>query len=162
MQVDGPDHHANPSMLPSPTGTPSLHRHQVRPDLAALASRMKVSSFICETLGRLGHPDDDDAKIQSSLRFVWLTVEEALSEDPEVIERPADRDEFEANVEHEGERKVIDLLGDMAKKGSRLNIIKSSTCINSSDIKRRSDHLCVFKHTRKDTEPISTASRDGG
>jgi hypothetical protein len=97
------------------------------------------------------------------LRFVWLTVGEALSEDPEVIERPADRDEFEANVEHEGERKVIELLGDMAKKGSRPNIIKNSTCINSSDIdiKRRSDHLCVFKHTRKDTEPISTASRDG-
>jgi hypothetical protein len=67
---------------------------------------MKVSSFMCETLGRLVHPDDDDAKTQYSLRFVWLTVEEALSEVPEVIERLADRDGFEANVEHEGEKRT--------------------------------------------------------
>jgi hypothetical protein len=55
-------------------------------------------------------------------------------EDPEVIKRLADRYEFEANVEHEGDRKVIELLGNMAKKGSWLNIIKDSTCINSSDM----------------------------
>jgi hypothetical protein len=53
----------------------------------------------------------------------------ALSEDREVIGHLVDRDEFEVNVEHEGERKVIELLGDMAKKGSWLNRIENSMCI---------------------------------
>jgi hypothetical protein len=51
---------------------------------------MKVSSFVCETLGRLIRPDDGDPKIQYSLRFVWLTVEKALSKGSKVIERLAD------------------------------------------------------------------------
>ena len=84
---------------------------------------------MCETLGRLVRPDDDDAKIRYSLRCVWITVEEALSEDPEVIERLANRDEFKANVEYVGEKKVIELLRDTAKKGSWLDIIEHSTCI---------------------------------
>ena len=52
---------------------------------------------MCETLERLVCQDDDDddnddAKTQYSLRFVWLTIQEALLEGPEVIERLADRD----------------------------------------------------------------------
>ena len=78
-----------------------------------------------ETLERLVCQDDDDAKIQYSLRFVWLTVQEALSEGPEVIERLADRDGFEAElspIKRKGHR-------DMAKKGSWLDTIESSTSI---------------------------------
>ena len=63
-----------------------------------------------ETLERLvcqddDDDDDDDAKIQYSLRFVWLTVQEALLEGPEVIKRLADRDGFEAGVEPDREKR---------------------------------------------------------
>jgi hypothetical protein len=79
---------------------------------------------VCESLGRCIGPDDDDVTIQYSLKFVWLTVEHALSEDPEVIERLANMDEFEANVKDEGVKKVIELLRDTAKKGSWLDMIE--------------------------------------
>jgi hypothetical protein len=81
MQVDEPDHHVNTSRVPLAL------LHQRRP---GLASRMKYSITVslCETLERLvcqDDDDDDDAKFQYSLRFVWLTVQEALLEGPEVI-----------------------------------------------------------------------------
>jgi hypothetical protein len=59
---------------------------------------------MCETLV-CQDDDDDDAKFQYSLRFVWLTVQEALLEGPGVIERLADRDGFEASVGPDGEKK---------------------------------------------------------
>jgi len=124
MQVDDPDHHdANPSVLQGPIGTPTSG--QIRfgiPD--------ESIEVLCETLGDLVCPDDNDARIQQSLRYVWRVVEDALSEDPEVIERLADRDEFKANVEHEGVKEVIELLRDTAKKGAWLDIIENSTCTN--------------------------------
>jgi hypothetical protein len=101
MLVDEPDHHANPFRVPLAL----LHQGRL-----GLAFRMKESSFICETLESLVCQDDDDddvddAKIQYSLRFVWLTVQEALLEGPGVIERLADRDGFEASVEPDGEKR---------------------------------------------------------
>jgi hypothetical protein len=61
---------------------------------------------MCETLERLVcQDDDDDAKIQYSLHIVRLTVQEALLEGPEVIERLADRDGFKASVEPDGEKR---------------------------------------------------------
>jgi hypothetical protein len=69
---------------------------------------------MCETLERLvcqDDDDDDDAKIQYSLRFVWLTVQEALLECPGVIERLADRDGFEAGVEPDREKSQGILAG---------------------------------------------------
>jgi hypothetical protein len=95
IQVDEPDNHVNPSMLRSPIGTPTSRQTRFAiPD--------KRIEFVCESLGRCIGPDDDDVTIQYSLKFVWLTVEHALSEDPEVIERLANMDEFEANVKDEG------------------------------------------------------------
>jgi hypothetical protein len=88
---------------------------------------------VCESLGRCIGPDDDNVTIQYSLKFVWLTVEHALSEDPEVIERLANMDEFEANVKDEGVKKVIELLRDTAKKGSWLDMIENNVH-HSSDI----------------------------
>ena len=101
MLVDEPDHHANTFRVPLAL------LHQRRP---GLAFRMKVSRFHVRnsrTFERLvcQDDDDDDAKIQYSLRFVWLTVQEALLEGPGVIERLADRDGFEASVEPEGEKR---------------------------------------------------------
>jgi hypothetical protein len=110
MQVDEPDHHADScEYIPGPTGTfTSTQTRFGFPDESITVS-------LCETLERLvcqdDDDDDDDAKIQYSLRFVWLTVQEALLEGPEVIERLADRDGFEAGVERKGHR-------DAAKKGS--------------------------------------------
>jgi hypothetical protein len=69
MQVDEPDHHANPSML---SRVPLALVHQGR---LGLGFRMKVSSFMGKTLGCLVRLDDDDAKIRYSLCLVWLTVE---------------------------------------------------------------------------------------
>ncbi|KAF8494429.1 hypothetical protein F5888DRAFT_658191 [Russula emetica] len=135
MRIPGPGHSCSRVSL--------TLLHQGRPGLASL--RTKASSFMCEILGRLVRPYDDDAKIQYSLRFAWLTVEEALSEDPEVIKCFADRDEFEVNVEHEGEKEVIELLRDTAKKGSWLDII---------------ENRIFFKHIPEDSEPISTALTD--
>ena len=61
---------------------------------------------MCETLVcQDDDDDDDDAKFQYSLRFVWLTVQEALLKGPGVIERLADRDGFEASVGPDGEKK---------------------------------------------------------
>jgi hypothetical protein len=122
MQVDEPDHHdANPSTLPSPIGTPTSRQTRFGiPD--------ESINFMCKALGRLVRPDDDDAEIQHLLHYVWRTVNGALSKDLEVIERLADGDEFEANVEREGERKVIELLRDTAKRGSWPDLFESSTC----------------------------------
>jgi hypothetical protein len=123
MQVDKPDHHdANLSTLPSPIGTPTSRQTR----FAIPDKRIKL---MCKFLGRLVSPDDDDAEIQDSLRGVWMTIEKALSEDPEIIERIASDDEFEANVKDEGEKKVIELLRDAAKKGSWLDIIENSMYI---------------------------------
>jgi hypothetical protein len=101
MLVDEPDHHANLFRVPLAL----LHQGRLR-----LAFRMKESSFICETLERLvcqddDDDDDDDAKIQYSLRFVWLTVQEALLEGPGVMKRLADSDGFEASVGPDGEKR---------------------------------------------------------
>jgi hypothetical protein len=121
MQVCEPDHHdANPSMLPSLIGSPTSRQTRFGiPD-----ERIKST---CKALGRLVRPDDDDAEIRHLLSDVWSIVEEALAKDLEVIERLADRDEFEANVEREGERKVIELLRDTAKRGSWLDLFESRT-----------------------------------
>jgi hypothetical protein len=112
MQIDEPDYH-----------DPTLPSRQARfsiPD--------KSIKFMCKSLGRLVRPDDDDAEIRDLLSGVWSIVEGALAKDLEVIERLADRDEFEANVEREGERKVIELLRDTAKRGSWLDLFESRTC----------------------------------
>ena len=82
-----------------------------------------------KSLGRIVSPDDDDDSIRSDLDLVRVIVHNALSEDPEVVESLADWREFEANVEREGENKVIEQLRDTAKRGSWLDIIENSTCI---------------------------------
>ena len=88
---------------------------------------------MCECLGRFIKLDGDDGQIQFSLGFVWVIVEGTLSEDPEVIERLVDRNEFEANVKKEGEEKVIELLRDTAKNGSWLEYNRNQY-VHHSDI----------------------------
>ena len=96
---------------------------------------------MCETLERLVCQDDDDdnAKIQYSLRIVWLTVQEPLLEGPEVIECLADRDGFEASV------------------GILVGYNRKQYVHRSSDIQHLSYHvLCLvimFKHILDDTNP---------
>lgn len=120
IQVD--EHDANPSMLPSPIGTPTSGLRRTRFGIAD-----ETIDHMCDALGKNVRPDDDDAEIQGSLSLVWVIIKDALSEDLEVIERLADEDEFKANVKEEGEKKVIELLRDTAKKGSWLDIIENST-----------------------------------
>jgi hypothetical protein len=123
FQVDEPVHHDEDlSMPPSPIGTPTSRQSR-------FAIPEKSTERMCRDLGGYFEPDDDDARIQSSLLYVWVEVEETLSEDPEVIERLADKGEFFANVKDEGEKRVIELLRDTAKKGSWLDLIENSTHI---------------------------------
>ena len=86
-------------------------------------------------------PDYDDATIRRHLRNIRYLIYHTLSDDLEVIERVADRDEFKANVEREGEDNVIELLRDTAKRESWLDLFESRTSViyHSSDIKQRSD-----------------------
>jgi hypothetical protein len=118
-----------------------------------------------EILEGFVRPDYDDATIRRRLGSVHFIVHLTLSEDLEVIERLADGDEFEANVEREGERKVIELLRDTAKRGSWPDLFESRTC---STLLPQSAALTMFLHIEiffksipEDTEPISTASADG-
>ena len=84
---------------------------QTRPSCKSIPS---PTGTLTSTQTRFGFPDesitvscanDNDAKIQYSLRFLCLTVQEALLEGPEVIERLADRDRFEAGVEPDREKR---------------------------------------------------------
>ena len=123
MQIDEPDHHdANSSTIPSFIGTPTSRQRFCISD-----ENFKDK---CELLGRIIHRsyrDDDDAETQDIVRCtVWWIVQNALSNDLEVIERIADMDEFKANVEHEGVKKVRELLRDTAKRGSWLDLIENS------------------------------------
>jgi hypothetical protein len=79
---------------------------------------MKISS-ICTTFLKVWFVPIVTT-LQFDVTWVLFTVSfTTLSHDPEVIERLACRDEFIANVEHEGEIKVIKLLRDTEKRGSK-------------------------------------------
>ncbi|KAI0266323.1 hypothetical protein BGY98DRAFT_939106 [Russula aff. rugulosa BPL654] len=104
---------------PSPTGT--------------FTSRQTRFGFPDESITVSYDGDDDDDKIQYSLRFVWLTVQEALLEGPGVIERLADRDGFEASVEPDGEKRSR-----YGKEGIWLDTI---------------ENMIMFKHILDDTNP---------
>jgi hypothetical protein len=121
LQIDEPDYHANPceSMLASPTFPSKQGRFSIQDEC------IKDMYQILEGLVRT---DYDDATIRRRLGSVHHIVDLTLSHDPEIIERLARRDEFVANVEREGEKKVIELLRDTAKRGSWLDLFESRTC----------------------------------
>jgi hypothetical protein len=119
MQVDEPDYHANPCecILESPNLPSMLARFNIADEYI---------KDMYEILEALIHTDYDDATIRRRLRNVHLIF--VYSHDIEVIECLADRNEFVANVEREGEKKVVELLRDTAKRGSWSNLFKSRTC----------------------------------
>jgi hypothetical protein len=121
MQIDKSDYLANPSesMLTSPTLPSSQARFSI-PDESIKHMYKRLENLI--------RPDDDDATIRSYLSLVHYIVDYTLLDDLEFIERLADRDEFVANVEREGEKKVIELLRDTAKRGSWPDLFESRTC----------------------------------
>jgi len=124
MQIDELDYHANPceSMIASPTPLPRQARFSIPPE--------EDIEFMNKRLEYLVRPDDDDDKILSRLDFVRRAVHRTLSDDLEVIERLASWDEFLANVEREGEKKVIELLRNTAKGGSWSDLFEScTTCL---------------------------------
>ena len=68
-------------------------------------------------LGRQIQPGDSNACIRTSLSFVWVAVNERLKEHMPA-ERLATLVEFQKNIREEGEDAFIELLKDMAKKGT--------------------------------------------
>ena len=59
-------------------------------------------------------PTDDDDEIRDSLKYVWVNVQDALENDPELKKCLAGKEEFYANVTKKGEKKFIDSLRTMA------------------------------------------------
>lgn len=136
MQTDEPDH-ANPSE--SMVASPTFPSEQARFKTLNIPDESIKSMY--DTLKAFVRPDYDDATIRRHLRNIHYLIYHTLSDDLEVIERVADRDEVKANVEREGEDNVIELLRDTAKRESWLNLFESRTSViyHSSDIKQRSD-----------------------
>jgi hypothetical protein len=90
---------------------------------------------VCQDLQRYIQPDASDKVILRSLNVVWISVNEALQEDPSLKTRLADKDEFRGNVEKYGEKQFIELLRDMAKKKNWGDLIENRASFLSSDLK---------------------------
>jgi hypothetical protein len=82
---------------------------------------------VCQDLQRYIQPDASDKVILRSLNVVWISVNEALQEDPSLKTRLADKDEFRGNVEKYGEKQFIELLRDMAKKKNWGDLLDNRT-----------------------------------
>jgi hypothetical protein len=81
----------------------------------------------CEFLARNINADADNATISRALFFVPVAVCMALREDTKLAEELANEDEFLQNVKREGEEKFIDLLRDMARRGSWHDLFGNGT-----------------------------------
>jgi hypothetical protein len=102
------------------------------------------------------------------LEYVFLTVKQALFDDPKTENYLASPEEFLQNVRQKGETEFIDLLKDMAEKKSWRDLLENGTSFLSSTLER-SDHLLspdVFRKRVPESlnQPqwsLSPASQDG-
>ena len=162
MQVDEPmDDYTNPS-TPKKLGP-------VSPTTQSGACISDESLQLMSTqLERAIQPGDDDVYIRRSLGTVWINVNHALAKDPGMTTRLASKEEFEQNVQQNGEQQFITLLRDVAKKHSWRNLLENGTSFISF-VLRRSDHLLsldVFlkrnlEYPYKSQLNRSPASKDG-
>jgi hypothetical protein len=92
---------------PTPqTGTPSKTRLAKIPKQVVEEAINSIQKYISSK--------DDDERIRNSLKYVWVDVQDALEQDPELRIHLANKNEFRANVEREGEKNFIDSLRAMA------------------------------------------------
>ena len=82
---------------------------------------------MCEGLEHLIRPGDDDAWIRRFLVNVFVTVRDALQEDPNLKARLANEDQFKENVKKKDEQQFINLLRDIARKESWRDLLQNGT-----------------------------------
>jgi hypothetical protein len=58
-------------------------------------------------------PEYDDSRIQRSLKYVWLAIQDVLEKDPKLKGHLADKNEFLVNVKRKGEQEFIKSPRDM-------------------------------------------------
>ena len=130
LQLDEPthdDHDPNPSTPTRPTGSSTQSR-------VSISDNTLQEVYQC--LQRNIQPDDSDKVILRSLNVVWISVNEALKEDPTLKTRLADKDEFRGNVQKYGEKQFIDLLKDMVRKKNWRDLLENRMSFLSPNIKR--------------------------
>jgi hypothetical protein len=120
MQIDDQaSHHPTHSGLSTPP-TP-------QPKRPRLDYECQDVEDACRFLARNINADADSATILKALDHVWLTVRKVLRKDKKLAEELANEDEFLENVKREGEEMFIDLLRDMTRKKSWLDLFGNGT-----------------------------------
>ncbi len=160
MQVEDPaDNNENPSTPKRPT-PPSTQ--------STICISEQTIQEMCENLDRNIRPGDDDARIRRSLGYVFVAVCDALAEDPNRKARLANRDQFEENVKQNDEQQFINLLRDIAKKGSWRDLLPNRTSFSYFNLKCSDRVLSPDVFLNKDfvdpTQPqcsLSSASEIG-
>jgi len=77
----------------------------------------------------------DDDCIRESLDMVFFAVSHALQEDSNLKARLANDDQFNKNVKKKDEQQFINLLRDIAKKGSWRDLLQNGTSFLYFDLK---------------------------
>jgi hypothetical protein len=127
MQVDDTaDNNENPTTPTRPT-PPSTQ--------STICISEQTIQKMCKYLERYIRTDDDDDWIRQSLVNIFVTVREALQEDPKLKARLANEAQFKENVKKEGEQQFINLLRDIAKKESWRDLLQNGTSFLYFDLK---------------------------
>jgi hypothetical protein len=153
MQVEDPaDNNENPFMSARPT----------------ICISEQTIQKMCKNLERLIRTDDDDDCVLEFLDYVFFAVRNALQEDPNRKARLANEDQFKENVKKEGEQQFINLLRDIAKKGSWRDLLPNRTSFSYFNLKCSDRVLSPDVFLNKDfvdpTQPrcsLSSASEIG-
>jgi hypothetical protein len=128
--------------------------------LANIPAQVFQESY--EFLVRNIRPEYDDSRIQRHLKYVWLSVHDALRHDSNLKEHLVDRDEFLKNVKNRpgGEQDFIKSLRDMAKNDSWEPLFDDGTLFSSfgSDRSHRILSLEVFITFTRDSGTSKTAN----
>ena len=118
----------------------------------------EILQVMCTHLGRIIQPGDDDVYIKQSLKYVWNSINNALTKDLSMSTLLANEEEFQQNVKQKGEQQFIDLLRYMAEKNSWRNLLEHGTYFLSFD-PERSDHLLSPDMFLKRNLEVSKKSR---
>ena len=160
MQVEDPaDNNEDPSTPKRPT-PPSTQ--------STICISEQTIQKMCKKLERLIRTDDDDDCVLESLDIVFVSVRNALQEDPNRKARLANEDQFKENVKKEGEQQFFNLLRDIAKKGSWRDLLPNRTSFSYFNLKCSDRVLSPDVFLNKDfidpTQPrcsLSSASEIG-
>ena len=127
MQVEDPaDNNESPSTPKRPT-PPSTQ--------STICISEQTIQKMCKRLHRCLSADDDYDEIRDILGLVSVIVRDALAEDPNLKPRLVNENQFKENVNNVGEQQFINLLKDIAKKGSWQDLPQNGTSFLYFDLK---------------------------